>query len=327
MRCHVTQAPSPIRLFDAVRRVLATAFGTATLLLVAPPIAAQDKTQKAVDRVEPCRLSLSLPLRVEFRGARSRGYETGSGETHKERVQVTVRHTGGPCSYVLVVGPEQSGGDLFLKGDKERLAYEIGPPGSGAGPLGLGLTFPGTFGEGTDSHQISFDIAVPPDQYVGAGHYRNRLAFSLFDDSEQARVFMTTRTVEIGTTVPARVRASIGDDPKAGIRLKQIDFGQLRKGVRRSLGFSVSANTSVSIELTSENQGRLVHEHSDYAIPYHLSLNGRSVLGNDASKFLVDTETARHALKPDLIAEIGDVASNAPAGRYADRLTIVISAQ
>ena len=103
-----------------------------------------------------------------------------------------------------------------------------------------------------------------------------------------------------------------------------VDFGALMKGQEKSLDFSVAANTPYSIDLLSENAGELRHEFTPNGIAYELRMDGQLVhpAAGTETTILQGSTSSQHRL--DFM--IRTDTALALAGKYSDRLTLVIGA-
>ncbi|MGY6661037.1 MAG: Csu type fimbrial protein [Glycocaulis sp.] len=308
------------------RIVLAVALLTASW----PAAGMQGGDEESLMNAQPvCELALRAPASVYFRGARSRGYEVFSNARHQEPLQIQVEHRGAPCSWSLTVGSATGPSHPALEGPGGgRLDYEVRENPNGENLLtadfsAFGATaLTGAFGEGGQAETLTLFIEIPPGQIAPAGAYQDALTFRLFRDNTGFDL-ADERGVMVTADVPAALQAAIGRSLGTGLVHTDVDLGQLRSGLRRTLGFTVRANTEVNIAFASANGGRLKHDRSPASIPYSIVFRGETFSPEEGVQFSHAASPQPETQEFDLL--IGEIPGGGLAGSYADTLTVTIT--
>ena len=102
-----------------------------------------------------------------------------------------------------------------------------------------------------------------------------------------------------------------------------LDFGSMRKGLEKSVDFAVDANTLYSIYLLSQNGGELRHEFTPTGIAYDLRIDGKLVAPAPSAETALVKGAASSQHRRGIL--IRPDTTHAPAGKYTDRLTLVIA--
>jgi hypothetical protein len=273
---------------------------------------------------DPCQLRLAPTPALRYRGARSRGYEGSSDRLHTELGTITVEHGGDECTYMVRIEPDGGPGRAQLHSGSNTLTFQIDHAGRDSVQAGNVVEMRGSLSRGQRQRQAGFQISLPPGQRVPAGQYVGRVIVSLFDSRDGRQDLITRQSVDVVTQVAPSVVASFGSNAGGGVHSTALDFGPLMKGQEKSLDFSVAANTPYSIDLVSQNGGKLRHEFSDNGIGYDVRVDGRLVepAPGEETPLLKGSSSAQHSL--DVL--IRTDTSYALAGKYTDRLTLVIAA-
>lgn len=167
-----------------------------------------------------------------------------------------------------------------------------------------------------DGEELAFDfLRMEPGQFVQAGNYQTTIDFI-----SRGQVVGTS---VINVLVSPTVRL-LGDAEDGNIDL---DLGRLNDGAssRRSVFFR--SNAHVTLLITSDNGGALVHERGQQlgSIPYASQLNGTPI--NLGSPVTVPVTSVSGQLTEALVGvEVAPVRS-AFAGIYRDVITLSFTAQ
>lgn len=291
--------------------------------------AARGDDEAGIDTQPGCELSLRAPASVYFRGARSRGYEVFSDARHQEPLQIQVEHRGAPCNWSLTVGSASGPSRPALEGPGGgRLGYEVREHPNGENLLTadfsvFGATaLTGAFPEGGQAEILTLFIEIPPGQIAPAGAYQDALTFRLFRDNTGFDL-ADERGVMVTADVPAALQAAIGGMVGTGLVRTDVDLGQLRTGLRRTLNFTVRANTEVNIAFASANGGRLNHEHAPASIPYSIIFRGDMFSPEGGVQFSHSASPQPETHEFEVL--IGDIPGGGLAGSYTDTLTVTIT--
>tara|TARA_R100001244_G_scaffold28828_2_gene28175 strand:- start:832 stop:1779 length:948 start_codon:yes stop_codon:yes gene_type:complete len=290
-------------------------------LPLSPTSMTEPGTASATD---PCRLRLAPAPLIQYRGALSRGYDGDSNRVHTELGALTVEHSGEACAYIVRIEPDAGPGKATLHSGSDTLDVRIDQAGREISSGDNVVEVHGSMPRGQPQRQIKFQVTLPPGQRVRAGQYTGRLAVSLFESRDGGQELVTQQTVDVVTQVAPSVVASFGSDAQGGIKSMDMDFGTLMKGQEKSLDFSVAANTPYSIDLLSENAGELRHEFTPYGIAYDLRIDGQLVqpAAGTETTILQGHTSSQHRLDFMIRTET----ALALAGKYSDRLTLIIAA-
>lgn len=307
--------------WDHLRSILAV---LGLCLLGAPEIYAQDwDTPLDLDSDEPCKLSLHVPGDVEWRGPRSRGYEPEAAALHGERIVLDVRNLGGSCAYELQIAPV--GGAARMIGRLGALNYRLKTEGGASEDAADQLTVSEQFHSAGGVASIGFVVEMMTAQYVPAGQYASDVEITLVTLQSGIMHVADTKRLRVSTNVWPRIYASVGERADGGISSHQINLGRLKTGLERELDFSVYANSAYRISIESENQLRLKHDKAPVYVPYGLVLDGVPV---DLDHLVEEHTISKGSIGRlhDFRLTVGRVEAGHPAGQYADRLMVTISA-
>lgn len=119
--------------------------------------------------------------------------------------------------------------------------------------------------------EVSLDLLdLEPGQYVQSGNYQSSI-----DLVANGR---TVGTILINVLVSPTVRL-LGAAEAGNIDL---DLGRLNDGVTAQQSIYFRSNAQVTLQITSDNGGKLVHERGTQfgSIPYVSSINGATIIGS-----------------------------------------------
>ena len=269
----------------------------------------------------PCRIDVDSGGEVAWRGLYGRGYEASSPPT-SEPVLLTLRHTGQACRWFVVVHGVEPG----LRGAGDTLVYDIldAPAGrsiAARDPLGtLATRRAGAFVAGEEQVQLPLFVTVAPSQPVAGGSYAGQAIVSLYRDAGVPELIRQVPLV-VSARVPPVV--SVSAPTFATARTTTLDLGRLETGASATIDFTVTANVGVTVTLSSQARGRLVHETGLTAIPYSATLAGRP-----ADLTMSSATRLGRSIGPSPLPLTITVppANGAAAGRYSDTVTLTFSA-
>lgn len=224
----------------------------------------------------------------------------------------------GQCNLSLTVKTHKDG----MKGPQGKLNYYI------EDSRGSRIVTDGTRRIPIRDHEktshMRFFIFTPSGQDSPPGNYREDVRFQLFssDNLIVEKYFTFSARVHHQAVISAASSRASGFTFNQGTML---DFGNLYTGQRQSAYLFVKSNSHYSLEITSENQGRLKNKNHSGPSGYidytawlnreRLNLNPRDTISFNRS------QTIGSERPHDLTVEIGEVA-NRVAGSYRDMLTI-----
>ena len=275
--------------------------------------------------VGECQLDVRVPSEVYFRGLHSRGYVSSDSAVHRENITLELRHSGNACAYLARI-ETATGNAPQMASQQDVLEYRIVSDQNQSGRTGESIEFPGFFRAGDGQSTLRFGIEVPIEQHVGTGRYEDELVVSIYDFTSGTLQLVSSRSFQVTTQVPASVSASFGANADAGLTSTTLEFGRLQQNKTRSVEFAVNANTPYDISFESENGGALKHFASEAEITYALKMDGtlipRSAIESGDAVIQGSTNSV-HGLDIEILDDV----RQAVAGRYEDRLTIIITAE
>ena len=288
-------------------------------LLVVVPAAAKSADDTAA---RPCQIDVDSGGEVAWRGLYGRGYEASSPPT-SEPVLLTLRHTGQACRWFIVVQGVEAG----LRGAGDTLAYDIldAPAGrsiAARDSLGtLATRRSGAFAAGEEQVQLPLFVTFAPGQPVAGGTYAGQAIVSLYRDTGVPELVRQVPLV-VSARVPPAV--SVSAPAFATARTTTLDLGRLENGASATVDFTVTANVGVTVTLSSQGRGRLIHETGLTAIPYKVMFAGRLTDLSTTSATIPLRRSATFSVLP-LTVNVPK-AEGAAAGRYRDTITLTFSA-
>lgn len=303
---------------------------TAILVLLAGAVPAFADDTGAGDGAAPeaepaCEMRISPPSALTYRGPFSRGYDAASSHAHAELASVKILHDGGTCQYTLRIEPETGPGDATLSASSGQLKFHIEPRGGQGRNASNVIELPGAFSRNQPQTDVPFQVTMPTGQRAMAGVYNGRIALSLYRTDNGIEELMDQQSMFVTSNVTPKVSASFGDLANGNNQSVDLNLGMMTRHQNASLDFAVSANTDYKVNLESQNSGALKHEFSDNLLDYEIRIDGQVVRDSDpnAATLFSGNDNSRHRLDFELQ---GDPALGV-AGKYSDRLTLIISAQ
>lgn len=173
--------------------------------------------------------------------------------------------------------------------------------------------------------EINPKLIIPTGQSARSGMYTTNLdAVFTHNNFTQAD---TRAQIPLSVYVEASVQANFVGVTRAensgGVSYFQL--GELVPGMVRSVGLQLRANTDVDIEVSTENQGRLVNQdYGDSFIPYALSVGGESVDLSGGGRLALPSSVSPQGQTSPINIQISDF-RQAAAGNYTDTILVRIS--
>lgn len=278
-----------------------------------------------VHNLQECEMRISPPSTITYRGPFSRGYDAASSYSHAERATVSILHEGGTCQYMLRIEPDTGPGEGRIHSASGHLIYNIEPSGGQGRDADNVVELSGSFSGNRLQKDVPFQVTMPTGQRAMAGVYNGRIALSLYRTDNGIEELMDQQSMFVTSNVTPKVSASFGDLANGNNQSVDLNLGMMTRHQNASLDFAVSANTDYKVNLESQNSGALKHEFSDNLLDYEIRIDGQVVRDSDpnAATLFSGNDNSRHRLDFELQ---GDPALGV-AGKYSDRLTLIISAQ
>jgi len=291
-------------------------------------------TAGSVISAQACDLSLESTGQMRFED-----YSSVARETQPQKITLRLRNDGDEaCTGYMSINAVDGDGHLIgLTGD--RMSY-------------------GLFA-GRESSQVLFQSGVQPQnqtpirilaerslsvemylvvdrlQNLPAGTYTTDLNLNI---QNQSLSLLESTVIRIGTNIRPSLQANftgigglVSSNKSSGSNSSRertvLDMGELTPNETRRLGLQVRANSPVTIQVSSEHNGALKHEHNEGEIPYDVRLNQQNV--DLSSTFIIDGQASleQNGRTNPLVITLSDFGNKVPSGKYADVLTFRISAR
>lgn len=178
---------------------------------------------------------------------------------------------------------------------------------------------------GAQGLAVPLQFRVPTEWGLRAGTYSEQLLVSLYDENNALKDTVTvTLTIVIPPAVSLRLAGAVAG---AGGGPATVDLGTLSPTAETSssaLAARIFSTSAYSVSLSSDNHGDLLNENGRDRLPYRLYFDGRLVdlAGANAFDFAEHTPSTGD-IRPLRIVVPPAVAA---AGRYSDRVTVVVTA-
>lgn len=215
-----------------------------------------------------------------------------------------------------------------LRSGSSELVYELDGASSGAIDHRSGAPAPLSGLEEGAGRARRIDLTVASQQLAPPGSYADTFVVDLRRGDE----VLDTRTVDVALDVAGQSIVQVSVAGGSYSSSAAIDFGVLEQGESRDAFLRVGSNSAYNISITSDNNGRMVHQDPDVAsaeISYLSYLGGAALdLQSVASApffFSSDGLNDRGLEVHRLNFIIGDV-SGRPAGEYLDTVRIRVTA-
>ncbi|GEA60034.1 hypothetical protein [Vibrio comitans] len=173
--------------------------------------------------------------------------------------------------------------------------------------------------------KMQFWVKVPNADYADPGSYNSNVEITL-----QGKSYQVTKTVPINFKVDSKVSLDILTAGYANISGSgtnfTVDFGELKKGVSRTIMVSLLSNAQVTMDLKMEHGHFQSTTSTQDIVPYSLTVNGRAVSGKKVNNLMVKQSMGKARVNVPVRVEVLDT-DHAYAGKYQERLTIQVNAR
>lgn len=274
------------------------------------------------DQTDVCTAALTRTSGFNWEGSAAGGYDQSAPEMWQE-ASISVRVAKGNCSLSLVIDAHGK----HLSGPGTPLNFQLSSTTHGAdisnGPSDPATTPLTAFVSGNDSVEFPLYMSISPNQTVKAGSYHTIVPVRLYDMSSGTPILMDETGVDISTIVGPSLLVESNDFTNGAT---SVDLGDLSSGFLYETTLSVSSNASVSVNLESQNNGRLKHEMSDYGLEYTTTFRGERLnLSAGADQLWLDLPVGK---REDINLRLESSTGGAVlAGNYADTITVVFRAE
>lgn len=305
-------------------RIAATA--AAIILSAALPLAAP---------AAACELELRSVNDINFSGR----YDPFAGAQVPRSMRFVVNNRDKQdCLFGVGVNQGQNGGRR-MSGAGGLLRYDIlGPDNRTVGdapatPLN-GLLAGAYRGNSGTAPDLEVYAVIAPGQMEPAGGYSDQLTFSVYElvGGQPGRLHDSV-SVAVRTEVGSAMQASLIVGGVRGLlagRIATLDFGEMETGKTLPFELEIDGNSPYRVTLASENGGVMAGTevgNRDSRVGYTVSMDGREVTlaGPLTMGLAAPSSSGRSSTQHAFQIRLGDV-SRALAGRYADNLTVTVTA-
>jgi len=288
----------------------------------------------AASPARACDLELRSVNDIAFSGR----YDPFAGSENPRAMRFSVNNKDKQdCLFGVGIDQGRNGARRMAGGDGGLLRYEIlGPDNrpvadAPATPLN-GLLVGSYSGNSGTATGLEVYAVLPPGQMVAAGSYTDQLAISVYElVAGQPGRLHDTQTFSVRASVGSAMQATLvvgGVRGDLAGRVATLDFGEMESGKTLPFELEIDGNAPYQVTLASENGGVLPGVevgNRDSRIAYTLSMDGRDVSLSAPLTLTLSAPGGRSGNHHTFQVRIGDV-SRALAGRYADNLTVTVSA-
>lgn len=170
---------------------------------------------------------------------------------------------------------------------------------------------------------LHFWIKMPKGKLLTPGTYSGDFAFRTISNQAPTREKYASINYTVMPFVRARIEARNNPWVSVSGASISVNMGNLTIKNRRKLTLVVLSNTSVKLEIDSENNQKLVNQlRPDFSVPYYVKVDGRNA--NHNSPMFLNTRQNKQT-KVQLAFE-NKAIPGAKAGRYEDEMTISLIA-
>ena len=226
----------------------------------------------------------------------------------------------------LLITPDTSN-NFQLIGSGDPLLFEIK---SKDGNLNFDqFQMPVSLTSSTGMQPINLTFAIPTGQYADAGEMDADLKIKLVDAITSESI-SDEIIIKLVGRVPMRAQTNFAGTSSGfdnGSTYAKIDFGEIRGVDSRTINFQIRGNSDVDIEMSSENNGKMVNTESPDASPIYYTVNAD---GNE-SDLSVPLEFSRRPAKSltgssyPLTVTLDKMDTAVFAGQYQDIISIDVT--
>lgn len=293
--------------------------------LVIAPARANSSGIDVMSSFSRCELAIS-----EISRNSQNKYDPLSHDDYLQSISLKIRNVGSKtCSGTI--GFQSSGGNDALTGGSgdslnyilvdEHNLYKIlfNPLRQSQTRLSINL-------EAGRSVQFNPRLYIPRGQSATSGQYDSQIdaVFLGSGDNFEKRV-----AFHFGASVQASVQANfVGVDRlRARGKYGVVRLGELKPGLRRTIGLQLRSNSDVDVSISSENLGTLEHNSmDDIGIGYDMRIGGQNIDLSSREEVVLPADLSHDGLTNSIEVELDDY-GNAPAGRYGDIIHVRVSAR
>jgi len=172
-------------------------------------------------------------------------------------------------------------------------------------------------------------LFIPEGQVVSPGSYTQGLRFLVKDKSSGVQ-YSESNTADITAQVQPRVDAVLSFAPRAFGGTGSVtvfDLGTLHSGLTDTLYLQLRTNSAASIQVSSQNGGRLLHKQDPALKPinYDLSVDNKSAGLSAPFTVMAKAPPTLQGRAVPLTFHVGQVSGHM-SGIYSDTINIIVTA-
>ncbi len=281
----------------------------------------------------------SIPSSVSWVGGTGNGYNPFDASDRVQSVTVTVRKTGGSCSFFI--GATTGGGDTFtsrtLTGSGNSLPFNLYTtstrtnvikdlPNATASDL-----IAGSFtSSGTQTKTITYFYDIAPQQIVAPASYSRSMQIKLYEVNGSTQTLSQTANVNHTATVNTLAELSLiasGGAFDSSSTTQSLNLGSMATSQNVGFDMRVRGNTGFDIQLSSQNRGVLRHSDSSVTdtVPYVMTVNGGTLNLSGGSGTTFNGPSTKTALTGSVFPVVISVgAQTGTAGTYSDVISVSV---
>ena len=238
-----------------------------------------------------------------------------------------VNQSSEPCNLSLAVASAGSSGTRYFRrmGDKLRYVVETPDGDDYENDLDEPRGWHSLQGGVGKTKLITVKVKVPSGLIAPAGDYSNMLSFKLYRAGGGGLGTVATAPANAVVEERAQVNIAGASGSWGAWSVDELDFNTLNTGEIRSARVQVRATSGVTIQVVSQNKGKLKHKTLAAEVPYALKLNNVTMtLDPGPAETDVSPPVSLDGTSYPMVVTIGDV-SGRPSGTYKDLLTITVT--
>jgi len=281
----------------------------------------------------------SIPSTVSWVGGTGNGYNPFDASDRVQSVTVTIRKTGGTCSFVI--GATTGGGDTFttrvLNGSGNTLPFNLYTTSTRTNVIKdlpnatTSDLIVGSFtSNGTSTKTVTYFYDIAPQQIVAPASYSRSMQIKLYEVNGSTVSLSQTANVNHTATVNTLAELSLiasGGAFDSGSTTQSLNLGSMATAQNVGFDMRVRGNTGFDIQLNSQNRGVLKHSDSSVTdtVPYVMKVNGATMNLSGGGGATFDGPSTKTGITGNVFpVEISVGAQTGTAGTYTDVISVSV---
>ncbi len=254
---------------------------------------------------------------------------------------ITAEKNGPPCDFFITISAGNAGNyERKLVSGSHNISYNIFRDANASQVIkdipeaNQSEVLEGKFlATGAESKTFTVTAKTSVPQYKPTGIYNDTVNIKIYKGaySSSAAVENTLSGIHLVYNQPVIQALSIVDSGSAfqpGDTKQFISFMPLKEGATQNFDLLIRSNSSYTIRVESQNDGRLKHDKQERFVKYSLELNGRPLTLDSKTQALGKLGSNYNFEQGDrypLSVKIG-ATKGALAGKYSDYITFTVEA-